>query len=72
MKFEVPIRYPRGDGCRGRWSLEFRREVRVGNRNLRDISIKLAFKATGLDEIAHLVNMSQWTRHPSELLDMGE
>ena len=68
----MPIRYPRGDGCRGRWSLEFRREVRVGNRNLRDISIKLAFKATGLDEIAHLVNMSQWTRHPSELLDVGE
>ena len=72
MKFEVPFKYPSGDGCRGSWSLEFRGEVKVGKRNMRVISIKLAFKATGLDEITHLENMSQWIRHPSELLDMGE
>lgn len=72
MKFDMPLDIQVEMVCRGSWSLEFRGEVQVGNRNLRDVSVKLAFKAAGPDEIAHLVNMSQWTRHPSELLDMGE
>ena len=30
----------------------------MGNRNLGVISIKVAFKTAGLDEIAHMGNMS--------------
>ena len=45
----------------------------MGHISLLEImTIYMAFKATGLDEITHLENMSQWIRHPSELLDMGE